>query len=232
MIKIKKYLNQIENSLYCLNSGKLIIKMETYKIDDNMLIDETEGTIWVNGLMSTIIFDDGAKFDIILDYPVILKFTNIIKSKEFIQLIYKKDDEILEVPLQKEDIEEIVLYIERLLGGKERFKDINHLFLKIFSMYNNEISSMDLVHMEVLISQVLRDKNNPSIPARVGSDPMHPQLLNIKKNIFNSSLINGLAFENVNAAINTGLISTTELPPSVLERLLTGELVEKKEKVD
>ena len=40
---------------------------------------------------------------------------------------------------------------------------------------------MDLVHMEVLISQVLRDKNNPVIPARVGSDPMHPVLMNLKK---------------------------------------------------
>jgi len=142
--------------------------------------------------------------------------------------MFKKDNDIMEVPLQKQDLKEVVLYVDRLIGGRERFRDIDHLFLKFYKIYS-DISSMDLVHMEVLISQVLRDKNNPSIPARVGSDPMHPQLLNIKKNIFNSSLINGLAFENVNAAINTGLISTTELPPSVLERLLTGDLVEKKE---
>jgi hypothetical protein len=90
---------------------------------------------------------------------------------------------------------------------------------------------MDLVHMEVLISQILRDKNNPVFPSRVGKDPMHPVLRNIKKNVFNNGgLLQGLAFENTSAAINAGLIATTELEPSILERLLTGTLVERKDK--
>ena len=136
---------------------------------------------------------------------------------------------MLEVPLQKQDQKEIVLYVERLISGRERFKDINHLFLKFFKVYGGDISSIDLVHMEVLISQVLKDADNPVIPSRVGRDPLHPVLMNIKKNVFNSGLLQGLAFENVNAAINTGLINETELPPSILEKLLTGTLIEKKE---
>jgi hypothetical protein len=131
--------------------------------------------------------------------------------------------------LKKQDLKEIVLYVERLISGKERFKNIDHLFLKFYKIYA-DISSMDLVHMEVLISQVLRDKNNVVIPARIGSDPMHPVLINLKKNVFNSDLLVGLAFENVNAAINTGLINDTEMPPSILQKLLTGNLVEKKPK--
>lgn len=227
MAKIKKYLKQIENNLFCLDDCSITIDLETYEIGDNLIINEDENTIQLDGLISRIEFSD-LSFDLILDYPVIIKYSEILKSKETIKLMFKKDNDIMEVPLQKQDLKEVVLYVDRLIGGRERFRDIDHLFLKFYKIYS-DISSMDLVHMEVLISQVLRDKNNPSIPARVGSDPMHPQLLNIKKNIFNSSLINGLAFENVNAAINTGLISTTELPPSVLERLLTGDLVEKKE---
>ncbi len=226
--QVKKKLNQVENDLFCLDDCSITIDLETYEIGDNLIINEDENTIQLDGLISRIEFSD-LSFDLILDYPVIIKYSEILKSKETIKLMFKKDNDIMEVPLQKQDLKEVVLYVDRLIGGRERFRDIDHLFLKFYKIYS-DISSMDLVHMEVLISQVLRDKNNPSIPARVGSDPMHPQLLNIKKNIFNSSLINGLAFENVNAAINTGLISTTELPPSVLERLLTGDLVEKKEK--
>jgi len=226
--QVKKKLNQVENDLFCLDDCSITIDLETYEIGDNLIINEDENTIQLDGLISRIEFSD-LSFDLILDYPVIIKYSEILKSKETIKLMFKKDNDIMEVPLQKQDLKEVVLYVDRLIGGRERFRDIDHLFLKFYKIYS-DISSMDLVHMEVLISQVLRDKSNPSIPARVGSDPMHPQLLNIKKNIFNSSLINGLAFENVNAAINTGLISTTELPPSVLERLLTGDLVEKKEK--
>lgn len=226
--QIKKKLNQVENNLFCLDDCSIVINLETYDIGDNLIVNEDDNTIQLDGLISRIVFSDSS-FDLILDYPIILKYSEILKTKEAIKLTFKKDNDIMEVPLQKQDLKQAVLYVDRLIGGRERFKDIDHLFLKFYKIYS-EISSIDLVHMEVLISQVLRDKNNPAIPSRVGSDPMHPQLLNIRKNIFNSSLINGLAFENVNAAINTGLISTTELPPSVLERLLTGDLVEKKEK--
>lgn len=228
MIKIKDYLHQMENSLYCNKSCEVEIGLETYTIGDDLIIDEDENTVSVNGLLSKIKFDDDTSFDMILDYSVILKYSEINKTKENIILTFKKDDEILEVPLQKQDLKEVVLYVERLLSGKERFKDVDHLFLKFYKIYA-DISSMDLVHMEILISQVLRDKNNPVYPARVGSDPLHPILKNIKQNVFSSGFLQGLAFENVNNSINTGLIAQTELEPSVLEKLLTGTLVEKKE---
>ncbi len=226
--QLKTKLNQIENNLYCTDLCSMIIDLESYEIGDNFIINEEENTIYLNGLISKVNFPD-LSFDLILDYPVIIKYSKIInKTKDVINLLFNKDYEMLEVPLQKQDLKEIVLYVERLMSGKERFKDINHLFLKFYKIYS-DISSIDLVHMEVLISQVLRDSNNPVIPARVGKDPLKPVLMNIKKNIFNSGLLQGLAFENVNNALNTGLITTTELPPSVLERLLTGTLVEKKE---
>jgi len=227
MAKIQNFFKQIENNLYCLDTCKMTINLETYTIGKNLVINEEENSIYLNGLISKVEFPEDS-FSLILDYPIILKYSDITKTKESIKLIFNKDTEILEVPLQKQDLTEIVLYVERLISGKERFKDINHLFLKFYKIYS-DISSIDLVHMEILISQVLRDKNNPVIPARVGPNPNDPVLMNIKKNVFNSGLLQGLAFENVNAAINTGLINETELPPSILERLLTGNLVEKKE---
>ena len=225
--QLKNKLSQTQANLYCLENCSIIIDLEEYKIGDDLKINDDDGTVQVNGLLAKIEFSD-LTFDFILDYPVILKYYQIVQSKENIKLNFRKDDEILEVPLQKQDIRELALYVERLVSGKERFKDINHLFLKLYKNYAEDISSMDLVHLEILLSQVLRDKINPVIPARVGKDPEHPILMNIKKNIFNSGLLQGLAFENVNAAINTGLITKTELEPSILEKVLTGTLVEKK----
>jgi len=225
--QLKNKLSQTKANLYCLENCSIIIDLEEYKIGDDLKINDDDGTVQVNGLLSKIEFSN-LTFDFILDYPVILKYYQIVQSKENIKLNFRKDDEILEVPLQKQDIRELALYVERLVSGKERFKDINHLFLKLYKNYAEDISSMDLVHLEILLSQVLRDKINPVLPARVGKDPEHPILMNIKKNIFNSGLLQGLAFENVNAAINTGLITKTELEPSILEKVLTGTLVEKK----
>jgi DNA-directed RNA polymerase beta' subunit len=227
--QIKSKLTQQQDNIFCSDDCSMTIELDTYKIGDNMLIDTDENFVRVNGLISRIEFPD-LSFDLILDYPVILKYNDISKTEDNIKLEFKKDSEIIEVPFQKQDIKEGILYIERLIAGKERFNDVNHLFLKVYKFYKDLAPSMDLVHMEVFMSQILRDKNNPVIPSRVGSDPLHPVLMNIKKNIFNSGFIQGLAFENVNAAIKTGLITKTELEPSVLEKLLTGTLVEKQTK--
>jgi hypothetical protein len=84
---------------------------------------------------------------------------------------------------------------------------------------------MDSVHLELVISQALRDKSNPSLPARLGK-VWDPVLVNIKKDIFSSGFLQGLAFENVNQAILTGLISSGELPESIIEKLMSRNLVE------
>ena len=114
----------------------------------------------------------------------------------------------------------------RLLGGREIYKDANHLFLKLFAVYGT-LRSMDSVHLEVLLSQALRDKTNQSIPARLGKK-WDPTMINIKQIVFKTSFIQGLAFENVNEAIKTGLITEEGGDPSILEKVLTGTLVEGK----
>ena len=49
-------------------------------------------------------------------------------------------------------------------------------------------------------------------------------MVNLKNNVFASGFIQGLAFENINKAIETGLVSEHDLDPSILERIVTGEL--------
>jgi len=226
-LQVRTKISQHDNVLYCLEDCSMTIELDTYKIGENLLINEEEKLLTLNGLISKVEFSD-LTFDLILDYPVIIKYEDISKTHDNIKLSFKKDDQFLEIPMQKEDIKGDVLYIDRLIAGKERFKDVSHLLLKFYKFWKEKNSDIDLVHLEVFISQILRDKNNQVIPARVGPDPEHPVLQNIKKNIFSSGFIQGLAFENINAAINTGLITKTELSPSILERLLTGTLVEKK----
>lgn len=52
-------------------------------------------------------------------------------------------------------------------------------------------------------------------------------MMNIKDIVFNTSFIQGLGFENINKAIQTGLISEETPGISILEKVLTGTLVEK-----
>ena len=226
MAKISNYLAQIGNDLIAKQQCKLTINLEDYEIEKSIEVIEEESIVWVKSLISRVEFHD-IVFDIILDYAVELRIKDMVKEgKEKIILNYQDGDSILQVPLEKQELKEQVLYVNRLLGGGEVFKDTLHLLMKLYKVYGPIAGDMDLVHLEVLVSQSLRDKDNPSIPARLGKNPDDPVMANIKKNVFNSGFVQGLEFENVGQAIKTGLITDQEMEPSILEKVMTGDLIQ------
>jgi hypothetical protein len=224
MIKLSDYIQQAENQLYALKDCVVKLDLINYDINDTIVISEEENKIWVNSLISTVEFDD-LEFDFILDYALTFNIVEIKKiDKEYIELYYKADNLILEIPVQQEDFKQHTNYVKRLLNGKELFKDSDHLFLRFYNAYS-DITNIDLVHMEILISNVLRDRKDLSIPARLGS-PFDPVCINIKDIIFKSGVLQGIAFENIGKAINNALIDEKDSPPTILEKVLMNQITE------
>ncbi len=217
--QLSKYLEQVDDKLIALKPCKVSIDMSNYKLNDNMEVKDN--IVWVKNLLSQIEFDD-LIFAMILDYNIELQKTKSIINNQTTILEYNKGDVILTVPLATDDIKDQVNYVQRLVGGRELYKNPEHLLLKVFKVYS-ELSDMDIVNFEILISQSLRDRTTPEIPARLGKK-WDPIMVNLKNNVFASGFIQGLAFENINKAIETGLVSEHDLDPSILERLVTGEL--------
>jgi len=218
--QLSKYLEQVDDKLIALKPCKISIDMSNYKINDN--IEIKNDIIWFKNLLSQIEFDD-LVLSIILDYSVELEKSKSIINNQTIILEFIKGDTILTVPLTTDDIKDQVNYVQRLVGGRELYKNPEHLLLKVFKVYGGSISDMDMVNFELLISQSLRDRTTPEISARLGKK-WDPIMVNLRSNIFASGFIQGLAFENINKAIETGLVSEHDLEPSILERLVTGEL--------
>jgi len=222
MAKIGQYLQQTDDKLIATKPCKLTIEMVDYHLSDTLQVKEQDGIIWVKSLISKIEYDD-IVFNILLDYPVELQTQNMEQTEERIVLSYLKEDIILTIPFTTVEIKEQVNYVKRLLGGREMYKDPAHLLKKLYKVYG-DISDLDLVHLEVMASQVLRDKKDHSQPARLGKT-WDPVMANIKTDVFNTSFVQGLAFENVGKAIDTGMTTSKEEDPSILERVVTGELV-------
>lgn len=224
---ISNYLKQEHNSLICLKECTITIDLNNYEKED-IAIKEDEGIIWVRSLVSTISFND-VEFSIILDYIVNINITeNSEISNEFIKIKYYENSTILECTLESVELKKQVQFVERLLGGREIYKDTEHIFRRLFNVYK-EHSDMDIVHLEVLLSNCLRWKDNLTYPARLGK-VWDPVLINIKNVVFNTGFVNGLAFENITKAIEVGLIAEEEVPESVLERVMTGTLIEEKKR--
>lgn len=228
---ISSIFKQEQDKIITKKSGNLILSLSDYTIGSDLLINEDDGTIWLKSLLAIYETED-KKINVILDAPVIVQIKSdlIHEKKHRIVLSYEANEEIFEIPIEKEELKELVLYMRRLIGGREIFKDTTHLFMKLFRIYGGDISNMDLVHLEVLVSQCLRDKDRPILPARVGKNPDDPAMFNLKKNVFSTSFLQGLSFENIGEAIRAGLTSEYELEPSILEKVLQGTLVSEPEK--
>ena len=225
MAKLNKYLQQSDDKLVAAQPCIITIEMTDYTLSDTLQVKTEDGIIWAKSLISKAEFQD-IVFNIMLDYPIELQTTNMeTVGKERIILKYLKGELILTIPSTTVEIKEQVNYIKRLLGGREMYKDPAHLLKKILKVYGGSVSDLDLVYLEIMASQVLRDKKDHAIPARLGKK-WDPVMANIKSDVFDTSFIQGLEFENVGKAIDIGLTTSKQTPePSILERVVTGELV-------
>jgi DNA-directed RNA polymerase beta' subunit len=222
--KLSQYIDQNEDKLVAKKECQIKIDLSTYDINDSY--KEEDSYVWFNHLVSQIEFGD-LIFNLSLDYPVHLLKQNFKKiGRESLIFTYRVGDTFIEIPMQTEEIKEKVNYVNRLVGGRVVYKDPSHLLNKILKVYGAGVSTLDLVYFEVLASQVLRDRRNQALPARMGKT-WDPVMMNIKNTVFSTSFVQGLAFENINKAIETGLVSKQDVPATILEKLVTGESLRK-----
>ncbi len=224
-IKMSQYLKQEENVLIAVKPCTLTLDMATYSEPGKLIIEDD--IIRVKSLISKIEFEDKV-FNIVLDYAVDIDKTNIIeKNKQVLILDFKENSNIVYTSSEASEIGGQIQFVERLIGGREMLKDVAHLYKRLLSVYSPPTSNMDSVHLELLCSQVLRNKNDVQKLARL-TEPYEPNLVNIKKVVFASGFLQGLSFENVSEAIRSGLIAEEEIDPSIIEKILTGTVVKKK----
>jgi hypothetical protein len=96
----------------------------------------------------------------------------------------------------------------------------DHFCLKLYDIYS-ELSGADLIHFEILASNLLRDKGNPSYPARL--NPNYSAVVKSLKSVCQlESWLEALAFENPKQSITTGLIYDRPAEETILEKLITG----------
>jgi len=223
---ISKYLKQEENSIINQLPCTVTISMDDYSSSGSYRIEDDK--VWVKSLLAKVEFEDTI-FDIVLDYSVELGSYEIEKTQDQIKLTFPAYSTLLEVSTEASEIKGQIAFVERLLGGREILKDSAHLYKRVLAIYSPPLTDMDSVHIELLCSQVLRNRDNINIAARL-VEPYDPILVNIKKVVFSGGFIQGLAFENIGEAVRTGLITSEESNPSIIEKIVTGEVVEDKKK--
>ncbi len=230
-IKILTQLNRTicekdnNNLLFNVKETKIICKQDcTVYIDKNeynekSLINSEQHYI-LPGIINVTI-GEGETTELIT-LPFSFK-VNLIKPKDFtlsgklITMKYTVGETLIEKENYIKDQDPSV--VERLFEGNIKYITDPEVLLENIS---NELPTADLTHLELIISNMFRDKDDNTKLCRLNSYK-NAEILGQKKLPFINSWLSSLTFENVNKAIEGGLVNGQDAIMDPLERITLEE---------
>ena len=137
-----------------------------------------------------------------------------------ISIKFKKGSVVFDALPTPQIFSEKVKILSAVLSGRTPWRNSDHFFMKIFDIYS-DLSSADMIHYEILASNLLRDSKNPSYPARLNKnyDPIVKPLKSVPGL---ESWLQALAFEDPKQSITNGLIYDRPPSETILEKIITG----------
>lgn len=228
------FIDNLKKSKIDLKTLKLLFNIEKTKIsakkECTIIIDKSDydeksllnssGHYFIPGIID-VDFGEGTKYESIT-FPFNFK-VNLNKPKDLslsgkiITLNYTSGETIISKESYTKDEDPAI--VERLFEGGLKY--IVNPEILLDNMYE-ELNSIDLVHLELIVANMFRDYNDLSKPCRLSSYENF-KILGQKQIPFNSSWLNALAFENINKAIEVGLISDKDAEMNPLEKIILEE---------
>ena len=219
LISIEK-LNQIfeyhDNILYARKEITFVLDKDHYNLngpnlDEGLMIDMLIGDI----------IDQDKTLSLAINSNVILYVYNQESDSEKYYIKYQPNDKICTSLPESSDIEIKIKKILSIVEGRTIHRDVTHA---LNNMYKNlkGFGLVKLVHLEILLSQLLRCKHDLSKPSRLCSDD-EIEIVSIKKIPMLESWVRGLEFENFNKSVINGLIHPERIKHSVLDDLMISE---------
>jgi len=217
--KLEKLVKQVEDDLITKSDFTMIrLDKDLYKLTP---FDRSEKEFKLPVGYFELNFRD-MKIQVAFEQETILYITDDIEEdKQFVTLIYGQDDKLFTVKPIPKDYTKLAKDLDGLVGGKGPWFDPSSLYMKFMKTLYVFDEIYDSVHVEVLISNILRNKRDPQKPARLVV-PYDPKLYSIKKLPMLISWPLGLAFEDFSKAVRYGMISDRS-PSSPIEKIMFGE---------
>jgi DNA-directed RNA polymerase beta' subunit len=222
--KFEKYFKQdSSNNLICAEEGKIVVDKNEYLEPDEDIIIEEDVIKFAYGYFKLQTKDES--LDLALDtyIEINLKDKKILENNEKqIIISFPVNSKVFSAPPTSDNFLDMVKIFKHLFSGKKPWKTPSHFLFKIYDMMK-DLSEMDLVHLEVLVSQLLRDKGNPMYPARLNKN-YSPIIVSLKDIPSYESWLSSLSFENFNKSVTNGLLYDSDIGESVLEKVVMGNL--------
>ena len=212
-------------SLFDVQPTKIYAKQDCYvqlnKTDYKMFLVNTEKHYIIPSIFN-IYYNQGSETEhLTLPFNFLI---NLIKPNDTdeesrsIKLNYKKGELIIEQKIIQKDINNFLI-VNRMLSGNLKYMNDPILLTNNLS---DEFPSLDLVHLELVVMNMFRDKDDISKQCRLTSYK-NAEVIGQKSLPFKTSWLNALIFEDINKSIKTGLIDNQDAEMNPIEKLVLSE---------
>jgi len=212
---LEKYLKINKHEIIANKKCEIFIDKEDYEDSE---LQETPEYYILPGILEIHFPEDDVYITLPFDYDVhVYKPDNIINEKDYILLQYEPGDIIIKQKYKDTTIN--FNTIIKLFQGQVKFiKSPEQLVLLLSKQLDNKI---DLVHLEVLVQQIYRCKDNEQKPCRLcGGNYKNCKIVSIPQLPYKLSWLLGLGFQNVNYAIKNALINKVPIKNTDLEKVI------------
>lgn len=220
----KQFKTQDTNLLCIADGGKIIIENEYYKDKGDLVVKEGKQIDMTYGFFT--IDMDSYKIDVAIDNKIQIPLdkNKLIRTENGYEILFSPGTIVFIAVPTPQIFSKQVKIIDALFSGKSPFKSPDHFVQKVYETYKGLGSGADMVHYEVLVSNLLRDKGNPAYPARINPDKYDAIVISLNSIPKMESWLQAFAFQDPKDAIMTGLIYQRPSKETILEKLITGNL--------
>lgn len=213
---LEPYFEINKTTIIAKQSCTIFLDEKDYDNDEEAFIDcgdryQIPGTLTVQVGEAPNYKDVTLPINIIVN---LMKPNNYEENKNITSLYYESGELIVQQEFYTDDYDERIL--NRLFEGNAKYLNTPEILTLVL---HDKLSEIDLVHIESIVSNMFRDADDVTIPARITNYKKFV-ILGQKKLPYEISWLSSLAFENINRAIKTGLLSGKDAKMDPIEQIV------------
>jgi hypothetical protein len=208
-----KVLDITENTITAKHKCYISISFKDF---DNEEIVNSGERIFMPGMLEVFIpeMDDFAPVN--LNYQIYLHKTDQTQETDsFVTIVYEIGDVMITGDCVKTAFN--VAFLLKLLHGSIKYIKDPQILLQVL---HNTFPESDLVHLELIVSNMIRDIDDPHLLARYKTGTKNNQILGVAKQASIDSPLSSMAFRNIDRSISASLVSGATIKNNPIEKVI------------
>jgi len=216
MLQVDDVFDIHKNKIVCKLACEINIDEKDY--DERTFIDQSD-KISLPGILDFYVPSKDETIQFTVTFAVNLnKTNNIEKNRKITTIKYEPGETVIDK--EYVDVKTDIGLLTRLLHGNVKYvSDPKTLINMIYGI----IPSVDLVHIELIVSNMFRRENDLSERCRIKGSYKNAVIIGRKSQPFQDSWLSALAFQYVDKAITTGLVEGKDAEKNPIENILTED---------